>query len=414
MSVSYSMFVSIVFFFALFTVTDAVQCPATVCTPATCTANQCNTVFGNNFQRRSTGKLCGQSGNIKCTDPTNNPSLGYASARAYWCGPGKTTADCGTTTIAGTAGVQFCQGSACLLVDGEYVWNCYEGHFLNKNQCSKCYTGQYRSDKDVVKGRSCKACSQGAYQDEEGGILCKACPKGYRVTSCDTNDQTAYAGWKPGEPAHTGCTSCQACPSGQYQEATGENMCKRCPSGTYGKATGVVGDSQTNACVTCPAGRWTGLNTGTTGMPFDSNLQADQQCLACPPGQFGEKDGKCQPCTALLGVTTTPGNAACMKCNLIQPGTKWQSATSCTPCGAGTQPKAPNYSECEGCVAGKHSPNGTPCSVCPAGKEPNTPGVKAITCDQCKAGQYQDGTMNACLDCGLGMLQSCTCISQNY
>ena len=48
-------------------------------------------------------------------------------------------------------------------------------------------TGQYRSDLAVVQGRTCKVCSQGAYQNEVGGIMCKACPAGYRVGECGIN-----------------------------------------------------------------------------------------------------------------------------------------------------------------------------------------------------------------------------------
>ena len=194
----------------------AAQCPTTSCT-ATCTANTCNTVFGTTQGRRSAGVFCGLSSpvEIKCTDPPANPSLGYANARAYWCGPGKTQAQCGNVDVDGTS-TAVCQGSACLLVDGEYVWNCYEGHFLDINKCSKCLTGQYRSESSVPLGRACKTCSQGAYMDEVGGILCKSCPAGYRVGACGVNDNQV---WAPGEVAHSGCTRCNKCPSGQYHTA---------------------------------------------------------------------------------------------------------------------------------------------------------------------------------------------------
>jgi hypothetical protein len=385
--------IQVVFACCLFLGANATQCPNTVCTNA-CGANSCNTVFGTGNGRRNVGDVCSQTGiEVKCTNPPSNPSLGYANAHAYWCGPEKTVADCGNIQLNGQS-VDFCQGAACLLVDGEYVWNCYEGHFLDQNKCSKCYTGQYRSDADVVTGKTCKACSQGAYQDEVGGILCKACPAGYRVTSCSTNDATAYAGWVGGEPAHTGCTSCEPCPSGQYQTTHGNNQCTMCPSGKYGKQS-ALRNSENAACVTCPNGRWTGQNTGLNGMAYSSPA-----CLACPPGKYGT-GGTCQDCTASLGVTTTPGLSACVKCNVVQAGTVWASPTSCTPCLAGTQPEAPAYSQCKDCPLGQYSPNGVPCTTCPLGTEPNVAN-KATQCDQCSPGQYQTGAMNECQNCPTG------------
>ena len=384
--------------------TVATQCDTTTTCTSACSSNSCNTVFGTNLGRRTVGKLCSQSSStqISCSNPPSNPSLGYANAHAYWCGPGKTQADCGNVNLEGTVNTQFCQGSACLLVDGEYVWNCFEGHFLDRNKCSLCMTGQFRSDLAIVTGRSCKICSQGAYQNEVGGIICKACPAGYRVGECGTNDVTAYQGWVAGEAAHSGCTACQECSSGQFQTSVGENVCTRCPSGKYGKppGSGVARNSEANGCVTCPNGRWTGQNSGNNGATYNPSMAGSLQCTACPPGKYGT-NGQCQDCTASLGVTTTPGNAACVKCNLVASGTIWASATSCTPCASGSQPKSPNYSECEDCAVGLFSPDGTPCARCGAGTGPNL-ASKAVRCDNCLAGKYQSSSMNACEPCLAG------------
>jgi hypothetical protein len=166
-----------------------------------------------------------------------------------------------------------------------------------------------------------------------------------------------------------------------------------CPSGKYGKQS-ALRNSENAACVTCPNGRWTGQNTGSNGMAYSSPA-----CLACPPGKYGT-GGTCQDCTASLGVTTTPGLSACVKCNVVQAGTVWASPTSCTPCLAGTQPDSGSL-QCEDCGLGKYSPNGVPCTTCPLGTEPNVAN-KATQCDQCSPGQYQTGAMDACLDCPTG------------
>ena len=65
------------------------------------------------------------------------------------------------------------------------------------------------------------------------------------------------------------------------------------------------------------------------------------------------------------------GNTNCLKCNQVSVGTVWSSSTSCRPCNAGTQPKAPNYDVCEDCTLGKYTTDGKPCELCSSGSEPN-------------------------------------------
>ena len=257
---------------------------------------------------------------------------------------------------------EFCQGSACLLVDAKYVWNCYEGHFLDRNKCSLCKTGQYRSDADVPSVRSCKACGVGAYQDEQGGILCKACPAGYRVGECDSNSNNAYPGWAPGEEAHGGCTSCTECSSGFYQDAIGESTCKQCPSGRFGTAKGPR-NSEAKGCEVCPMGRWTGANSGTSGVPYATS---GAQCDPCPAGKAGKSGspGQCVTCTPSTGIAPTPGLEKCRSCGDVSPGTKWSSPTTCEACPAGRSPSS-TFETCDQCDEGKYSADVRPVKTVP-------------------------------------------------
>ena len=107
---------------------SATPCDTTTTCTTSCVTNNCASVFGTGLGRRSVGKLCNQgisnpngASGMSCGNPPSNPSLDYSNKLAYWCGPGKITANCGTVTVEGVANTQLCQGSACLLVDGVFV-----------------------------------------------------------------------------------------------------------------------------------------------------------------------------------------------------------------------------------------------------------------------------------------------------
>lgn len=137
------------------------------------------------------------------------------------------------------------------------------------------------------------------------------------------------------------------CPDGTYMSSIGASVCLTCPAGYYCQAS-----ISTSSFSSCPLGYYCPAGTaGTTLQPCpagrfgnQTNLQAVDDCRACPPGQYCS-----QP-----ALTSPSGSCAagyyCVQGSLDQFGsTLWLSNNTCpigyycpggspapTPCPPGT------------------------------------------------------------------------------
>lgn len=155
---------------------------------------------------------------------------------------------------------------------------CDPGVQCNYGRC-QCEAGKYM---DVQSG-SCKICPTGTYQDETGQTRCKACP----------------AGTKNPNTGSTSASACVACPTGTYQDQTGAHWCKSCVKGTYNPNTGSTSSS---ACQPCAAGTF---NDG----------YAKASCVTCPTGTYQDQTGQqfCKTC-AIGTYQDQTGQSSCNSC----------------------------------------------------------------------------------------------------
>ena len=251
-----------------------------------------------------------------------------------------------------------------------------------------------------VGSQNATACPPGTYSAVSGAEnvtdSCVVCPErmfcgGYGLSSpsgvCDSGyycplGQTVS---RPSEfvcPAGYFCPAGSSepirCPSGFFQNQTGQDSCLDCPAGYYcdntETATVYVNDS------VCPAGFYC---PDSTRFAFE---------YACPEGTFSNRTGLtdseiCTPCTA---------GSYCDKEGLTEP------SGSCEPgyfCSKGSMVANPPDSICESgffCPAGSSEP-----SPCPPGTiNPLFRQVSSLACVPCTGGSFCQG-YNASLATGL-------------
>ena len=144
-------------------------------------------------------------------------------------------------------------------------------------------------------GSTCSLCSEGFYQDQEGGVDCfpVGCSNGTYlnaslvVPGLDRNPCERCPLGRRGTLSGSACVPCQA---GQFQNELGKPVCKRCPKGRYQP------DQAQSSCIACPLGRytdvfestqcnsWTYCNTGQGILPgFEGSATQQTVCRACSP-----------------------------------------------------------------------------------------------------------------------------------
>eukprot|EP00054_Salpingoeca_dolichothecata_P002959 m.24654 g.24654 ORF g.24654 m.24654 type:complete len:1139 (+) comp13424_c0_seq3:110-3526(+) len=139
-------------------------------------------------------------------------------------------------------------------------------------------------------------------------------------------------------PTATSNRQCQACPSGQYQDVSGQLFCKDIS--------------------VCPAGE-----TEKSAPTPTSN----RVCEVCPEGQFKEAEGQgacvpitpCEPGFIISQNATTVADQVCSPC---EPGTSQSLSNQhqCTPCGLGKYSEASNSTTCRIIQPGYFGSGGSP------------------------------------------------------
>ena len=153
-------------------------------------------------------------------------------------------------------------------------------------------------------------------------------------------------------------------------------------------------------------------------LPTTSNAQT-YMCQACPTGTYsgGGTATSCTPCSA--GTYSNGGASSCTQCN---PGTYSGSrAGQCTPCPSGKYNNSRGSGSCQNCNAGSYASGvgNTSCATCSAGSYSS---AGASKCTPCKAGTFSKTSgASSCTPCSAGTYSgsdnatSCTsCTGNTY
>jgi len=149
-------------------------------------------------------------------------------------------------------------------------------------------------------------------------------------------------------------SSCIDCPTGTYQDYSGENKCKECPQGTYN--ADVKMDALVD-CIDCAKGTY-------------ADVLGMQSCTPCPSGRYGDEMSlQFRMATILVSPTLVTYSEADLN-----------------------ERARLKERDCKGCAAGKSFVQGT-------GNIPATASTECVTCD---AGKYSTIGTSTCFDCPQG------------
>ncbi|XP_069410535.1 signal peptide, CUB and EGF-like domain-containing protein 2 isoform X7 [Ovis canadensis] len=167
---------------------------------------------------------------------------------------------------------------------------CAMGQDHGGNQCVSCRAGTYY---DGAQER-CILCPNGTFQNEEGQITCKPCPRpgspGTLKTPEAWNVSECGGLCQPGEYSADGFTPCQPCARGTFQPEAGRTSCFPCGGGLPTKHPGATSFQDCETRVQCSPGHF--YNTTT------------HRCIRCPAGTYQPEFGK-NHCVSCPGNTTT-------------------------------------------------------------------------------------------------------------
>eukprot|EP00794_Sanderia_malayensis_P018983 gene18983-20890_t len=214
---------------------------------------------------------------------------------------------------------------------------CPKGSVLqSKNStCVKCSIGTYH----VAANNTCLECPIGSYQSMPGSQNCTSCPVGLTTAGiASTNRSDCIATCSTGSFYNVSAHQCQLCPSGYYQNSTGQVDCLPCP---VEKSSAVGSTSFDNCYEKC------GL--GSEKVPGDA-------CRPCPRGTYRDmlNQSACVPCPYQTTTYFTGAriSSAC-EANCVIGKEVSKDGKSCMECLAGTYRSNLASSHCISC------PNGT-------------------------------------------------------
>ena len=302
-------------------------------------------------------------------------------------------------------------------------------HFATPSErCGDCRAGRFSK-----AGKKCQNCPRGKYQPMAGKPKCKDCQwcpfgqhmhhcEGVQSGKCHRCPTGTYSGGTA-ELSPDACIPCSPCPKGNYDTQCGGNkrgQCYQCPSGKYKEEEGQW-NTRCKHCKTCAKRRpaahtasdldrwhvlsWTkhcgGASRGKCEMTDD--VPVDTLCKRCAPGQFEDKNGKCESCP-WGKFTPRCDTPSCTTC----PQGKYQAGVGKSQCFAcGSCPETQTRHGCTGrypgtchrCKAGRYAtvdlaPTGKvasceACKQCPPGRYDHLcGGNRASHCVACTAGKY--------------------------
>lgn len=175
---------------------------------------------------------------------------------------------------------------------------CPPGNFISNNVCTECPLGYVSPSPDSTscticptgkyfllqdyKRMSCRGCSAGRYQNEEGTTACKWCPAG-KMTDYENGAKSCFC--PKGSSLASG--SCTVCPAGKFSGDTDSSSCTSCAAGFFSANAGA------QSCTLCPGGFFQTEPESTSCVACDEN--------GCPgdctnPGQYRNRYGICKSC----------------------------------------------------------------------------------------------------------------------
>uniref|UniRef100_A0A8C2R9R7 Signal peptide, CUB and EGF-like domain-containing protein 2 n=1 Tax=Capra hircus TaxID=9925 RepID=A0A8C2R9R7_CAPHI len=175
------------------------------------------------------------------------------------------------------------------------IESCAMGQDHGGNQCVSCRAGTYY---DGAQER-CILCPNGTFQNEEGQITCKPCPRpgspgtlktpeAWNVSECGGKNSVFFlllfsppspnpaVQCSPGHFYNTTTHRCIRCPAGTYQPEFGKNHCVSCPGNT---TTDFDGSTNITQCKNRRCGGELGDFTGYIESPnYPGNYPANTEC----------------------------------------------------------------------------------------------------------------------------------------
>lgn len=345
----------------------------------------------------SGGLYCQGTGN---PTPTGNCSAGWyctkgsddpkTTTKGGKCQPGF-YCPVGSKTPIGCPPGEYCETEELAAPTG----NCSAGYYctgsskkrdpVNENYGNKCPGGFYCPEKSEVP----TPCAPGTYSPSEGNTIitdCQPCSfgdfcQGYNLTQTSGNCTRGYycpQGQQVNNPfictvGHY-CPEKSAnpilCPSGYYQDQTGQWTCKLCPAGYYcDNSSGVI---VINDDIKCPRGYYCPPGTrhsqqwpcplGTFGNLTGFNSSMD--CTPCSPGMYCGSIGLTKPtdqCAEryycrVYAETSTPSQGS--NANICPQGSYCPKGSEqpipCIPGTYGASTGLANVSDCTQCTGGKY------------------------------------------------------------
>mmetsp|Transcript_38068 Transcript_38068/g.104767 ORF Transcript_38068/g.104767 Transcript_38068/m.104767 type:complete len:1272 (+) Transcript_38068:107-3922(+) len=207
-----------------------------------------------------------------------------------------------------------------------------------------------------------------------------------------------------GKYGNTGTNRCMDCIAGRYSSIEGSTTCDICAVGTMSFVNGA------NECSTCPAGRYAG-SFGSTECTECSpgwvqGITGQSECTPCALGKFAEAANAtaCTSC-ALHETTTLRGSSSVEDC-MCAPG-YFQFEGRCQSCPTKMMCKGGNESPyvSKGFWASESNPYEAylcvAASMCPGGKPGNlcTDGHSGFLCIECQEHYYRRWSRVACKPC---------------
>ena len=278
---------------------------------------------------------------------------------------------------------------------------------------------------------NCTNCAAGTYTDSIGSLTCKLCPSGTSNLNKASQNETDCLPCSPGYYSLAGATSCLLCPLGTYSNTAGtQNACEVCPSGAYNNLTGqtscqlcpngtannLLGSYSSEACLNCLPGSF-----ALTGFPLcelcptgtSSNITGASSCRLCPLGTFISTPGTINAVICPRGYYSDTTGA--INCKACQPGfigniSGATNILTCMPCAFGYYVSSAGSTVCTICPLGFYQNKLGQASYqpCPAGTSNNGLGaISSDACKRCNPGNYQNGIGQAvCLPCAPGFYQN--------
>jgi hypothetical protein len=120
--------------------------------------------------------------------------------------------------------------------------------------CEKCQVGQFTNEKNIAV--SCKKCSAGWHQNNNGKQYCLPCNPGeYQDQEGQKQCIHCQIGQFVSKAKATSCDDCSVklIEGGSYQDQVGKTWCKLCAPGRWSNKTGLADEKN---CTACKAGRW--------------------------------------------------------------------------------------------------------------------------------------------------------------